>query len=886
MAITSSLIGLALWLLPRAFRRRFGGELGYAARRLAARARAEGGRRAAVACLARELAALLRLAIDLRRTRDNLPARRKAALMLDGILDDLRWSLRHARRRPAFTAAVTTTLAVAIAAAATAYGLATAVLWRPLPFDDAGRLVFVWEDGGAAERPSMRVTAGRYESWRESGVLPDIALFGAAGFTIEDADGASSVRGVRVSARYFDTLGVRAAIGRTFTEAEEAPGQDRLVILSDALWRQRFGGRSGVLGETVRLSGAPYTIVGVMPPLVFPGWPVNPATVTIDPEAIQLWVPILRTPQLLQNHRSHVFGVVARLPPGLTPEQAAERLDRSTREAVDRHGARLTPLRDQFVRDARLPLLLLIGSALAVLLVACANLAAMHASVFEGRREELGMRAALGATRPRLARQVATESLVVSVAAGALGVLLTRAALAAVPGLLPPTVPFLTLPALDLRVGAFGVALAIAAGLVVAAWPIRQLASASLMWRERAAVGRARVYRALVVAQIAVTVALVTAAGLLSQSLRSVRAVDPGFVVDGVLVADIGLPPAEYREAAAPVGFEDRFVAALESQPGVAGVALAYDHPLEANWTDAYRLSGEVAEAGADSSGQAELRIVSPGYFDALGVEILDGRAFGHRDDLERPGVAVVNEAFARAAGGRVIGRSLRTSSARFTWGEAAQVDFRIVGVVENERSRGLEIPVGPAMYLSTRQFPQHGVTMLLRTGRDPLAFAAGVRAALRAAEPGATLSAPRELSSILADQLVARRVTTGVIGWFALAALALAALGLYGLLAMHVAGRTREIGVRLAIGASPAVVARQVVGESLVNAALGVALGAALALATGRALRGLLVGVSARDPITLGVVALVLLAVATLAALFPARRAALVDPMCALRAE
>jgi putative ABC transport system permease protein len=803
------------------------------------------------------------------------------------LTDDVRWAVRYASRRPLFALAVTVTLAFSIAAATTAFGLATAVLWRMLPFRDADRLVFVWEEVDRdGEAHANRVTGGRHAAWRDTtSGLASISLFGSAGFTIDSAGGATSVRGVRVSANYFDTLGIRAALGRTFAPGDERPGQHLVVILSHAFWLDRLGGRREAIGETLRLSGQPYTIVGVMPPVTFPAWPVNPAAVTLDPDSRGLWVPIQRTPDLDQNGRSHVFGVLARLAPGMSEAEVVNRLNRTTSPAAaDPHRARLMPLREQFVADARTPLLALAGAALAVLLIACANLAALYVSAFESRRGELALRAAIGAGIPRLVRQLTIEALLLASLGAIGGLLIARAALAAVPALLPPSIPFLTMPRVDIGVALFGIALAVAASVILTGWPIVRLLLSAPSPRGMVARPRPVVYRVLVISQLSITVALVSTAGLLGQSLQTVERRDPGFALERVFVANIGLPSSPSTTPEHIALTEQRLLAAVARRPNVRAVATAYDHPLEANWSESPALVGETT--AEDQRQQLELRIVSPGYFEALDVELLDGRTFTDRDTFDGRGVAIVNEAVAQVAGGRLLGRRLRTGTPRGLYGDRAANEFEIVGIVENERFRGLEQPSLPAFYLSTRQFPQTGVALVARTNGDPLAIAPDVRAAIRGIDPSITFNQPTSLDALLADQLVTRRVTTDVIGGFALAALALAALGMYGLLVVVIGSRTREIGVRLAIGASPAVIAQKVVGDSLRNAGIGVALGCMLALMSGRLIQTLLVGVSPSDPRTLAIVAATLLAVSVGAALVPARRAARVDPVEALRAE
>jgi predicted permease len=805
--------------------------------------------------------------------------------MTPSIPDDLRFAFRYVRRRPLFSVTVMATLAVAIAAATTAYGLATAVLWRELPFEDASRLVFVWEsqERDGQTRPA-RVTGSRAAAWRDSSTaLSSMASFGAAGFTVDDAAGARSIHGVRVAANYFQTLGIAAALGRTFDPRDEVPGSERVVILSHALWQERFGARPAAVGETLRLSGQPYTIIGVMPPVVFPAWPVNPASVTLDADSRQLWVPIARTPALAQG-RAHVFGVVARLAPGFSAAQAQDELIRATSSAaLDPHGAVVSPFREQFVGDARLPLLVLAAAALAVLLIACANLAALYVAAFEARRAEFAMRAAVGAGLLRLIRQLTVETLLVTACGAVAGMLLARGALTLLPRRLPGTIPFLTAPALDLQVAMFAAVLAIAASGMLAAWPTWRLIRESPAPRGVAPPARSVVYRVLVMGQIGVTVALAVSAALLTRSLSSVRQRDPGFSIDRTFVADLSVPASRPPSARALAITEREILSRVAAVPGVRAVAAAYDHPLESNWTEGFTLIGDVSTRDATHSG--ELRIVSPGYFDAMDVAVRDGRALAESDDLDRPGAVVVNEAFAREIGGRVLGRRIRSDTPRFQFPDAPQ-EFVVVGVVEDERSRGLEAPAGPAVYMTTRQFPQHSFALIARTAGDPLLVTADVRAAVRGHSTAIAFDNPASLESLLAGQLVTRDLTTDVVSSFALSALALAALGMYGLLTVAVSGRTREIGVRLALGATPAGVAGHVLRDCLVNTGVGLLIGVALALASGRMIHSMLVGVGPYDVWTMIAVAALLAALAVVAALAPARRAARVDAMLALRAE
>jgi putative ABC transport system permease protein len=808
-----------------------------------------------------------------------------------GWMADVRWALRLLARRPAFAATVILTLAVAFSAVASAYGIATAVLWRPLPFAQPDRLVFVWENSATDGAVSAsRVTGFRFDQWvRGSRSLESMALFGSIGFLADQGNGAVIVHGARVSSNYFETLGISPVIGRGFAPSDSEPGQGQVVVLSHSLWTEWFGGRPDVIDRKIQLGRRPYTVIGVMPPVVFPAWPVNPAAVTLHSESRRLWVPITRTAAVTTTARAHVFGVVGRLREGVSMEAAQSELSQLTSTSdPDPHRALLRPFRDQFVRDARTPLIALIGAALAVLLVACTNLAALQGSSVEARRAELSVRAALGAGRARLARQFATEAVILVMCGGALALAASHIMLLRVPKLLPPSVPLLTMPSVNQEIVLLVVVMSVAATLALTAWPLAHArTSTSPAPRGNPPLARSLVFRGLVVAQIALAMALVAVAALLQRSLNTVRAQDAGFTIDRVLVGDVTLAGTAYRDPAGIVAGERRLASELAALPGATAVAFSYDHPLEANWSDSFALSGSAA-APDDIRGSAELRIVSPAYFATMQVEVLDGRALMEQDDLGATGAVVVNEAFARTVvDGPVLDRTLRSSSPRMSWNDPrVPTEFRIVGVVEDERFKGLEQPSAPAVYMSTRQFPQGQLVMLIRTAGDPGAIAGGARETVKRFDPQVPVGTLSPLTSILADQLVARRATTQVIDGFAAAGLGLAALGLYGLLALLVAGRMRETGIRLALGSSPAIEAVRVVRVCIISTSAGVACGLGLAMVAGRLVEGLLVGVSGRDALTLSVVSATMMGVAFVAASLPAWRAARVDPASVLRGE
>jgi putative ABC transport system permease protein len=873
-----------LRLLPRAFRSRFGHDVEDVALALSADARKQGGYVRQARYISREILEGLRLSVSLRvrrpGARDLRPAR---ILMRETLHQEIRWGLRHACRHPALAAMVVCTVALSVATATSGFSIASAVLWRPLPFDHPAELTFIWEEfEREGHRSPGRVTRARYSAWRQaSDGLASLALFGATGFTLDTIDGATTVRGLRVSSNYFETLGIRPVLGRTFSQTDEVPGSQYGVVLSSGFWRTQLGGRPDAIGTQIRLSGQAYTVLGVMPDAPFPGWPVNPADVTLDDQSFQVWVPLVRNPALEHDARAHVFGVLARLRVGVSAADLLARLDRTSGpSAAEPHGARLSPFREQFVASTRLPLMVLIAAAIAVLLIASANLAALQASLFEARRPELATRRALGASAAGLARQLGSETFVVVSAGTLIGLGLTHVALSMVPRLMPASVPLLAAPAIDLLSLAFAGFLGALTTTLVSGWPILRVLRRPPASRGVVPAGRGPVFRTLVAGQVAIAVALTFAAGLLGRSLTAIERQPLGFRAEGVLVADIGLRSAQ---GAGQSAAELSVVSALSALPGVTGVAMAYDHPLEANWSENPTVVSEADDVSA--APQVDLRIVSPGYFETLGVEVLEGRPLSDRDRFDAPGAVVVNEAFARQIGGRILGRRLRTGTPA-VMAPGAPREFEIVGIVVNERFRGLEHPAQPAYYLSTRQFPQASLSLLVRTQSDPMARAADVRSIVKSLDPRITLDQVTTLDAILDRQLKSRRLTTDLISGFATTALTLSALGIYGLMTMLVASRRREIGIRLAIGAAPGSVAREVIQGAVQHAAAGILVGVACAIAAGRLIQGLLVGVSHHDPFMLAAVVTVLLTTAVAAALVPALRAARVDPVDALRSQ
>jgi predicted permease len=875
-----------LRLLPAAFRERFGDDLREEWRRLRRRARTRRGRLAECVYLIRESGAFVRLVRDLRTRQVRQVRQLTTALAFAHVGQDMRGAWRQMKRRPGVTLAMMAILTLALTAAAVAFGVARGVLWRPLPFPEASRLVFVWErvEGDGTPGPA-RVTGRRFIDWRtRTSSFTSMSAFGAASLQVEGPDGINNVRGVRVSASFLDTLGVVPALGRGFTPVDQAPGAPRVVILSNAYWRQRMAGRTDVIGQALRVPGASYTIVGVMPDIWMPAWPVNPAAVTLDPESRQLWVPMAPDTALAESGRSHVMGVVGRLKDGRTLEMAEQELERSRRpDDLDRHGAMVRPFRAQVTGPARGPLVTLIGAAFCVWLVACLNLAALQLATFERRREEFATRFALGAAPRRLAAQLWIESAALVAAASLAALAATAGVFSALPARLSAHVPFVALPTVDVNVVVMVTGLACMTVALLTLWPMRRVQGLKGLEQQRALTVNPRVFRTLVVAQLAGTVALVVVSALLLRSFRVLQARDPGFDVRNVVAMDLGLPAARFAKPEPVTVFETALRDRLSAAPWADGAALAYDHPLEANWLDNVTIIGGPEGSAGDAAAQSQLRIVSPTYFRTLGVRVVEGRAFEDHEGLSSAGVVMVNEAFMRRTP-LTLGRRLRVSAPRFNWGAGVPEEFAIVGVVEDERFRGLEADVEPAVYVSTRQFPLSNFVLLVRASTARSDFGHALRALVRQVEPSVSLTAVTTMQDVQADQQLTRTLTTDLVGGFAGLSLLLASVGLHGLLTLIVTGRRREIGIRLALGASRGTVAGLVIRESVRPMLIGVLAGLLLAQLAGDSVRALLVDITASDPWSLAGVTIFMLIVGVAAAAVPARQATRVDPARTLR--
>ena len=802
---------------------------------------------------------------------------------------DVKYALRSLRRRPGFASTVVLTLALAIGATTAIFSVVNGVILRPLPFPEPERLVALRgepTDGDTEKVGSASSYPDFLDIRAQARSFSGLAALATRPATLTGPGGEPArVRSTSVTSDLWPMLAARPLIGRALLPEDEQPGAPAVALLSHALWQSRFGGDRGAVGRTVTLDGLPVTVVGVMPP----GLRLTGDT--------QIWRPFV--PDAVDRERgAHRLGVVGRLAPGVSLERAradvraiARRLELQYPEHNAKRGATLEPLRDALVGDTRAALLVLLGAVALVLLIGCANLASLFLARAAGREREIAVRTALGAGRGRLVRQWMTESLLLTLAGGAAGLAVAWAGMRALVLWAPRTLPRADEVALDLPVLLFLLAVSVGTGVLFGLLPMLQLrrddrSLGTLKDGGRGAtagVGRQRARQGLVVVEVALATVLVVGAALLLKSFWQISRTDPRFAPDGVLIAQLLPPQARYDSVTKVLQLYDRLREDVAALPGVQSVAVAYEHPLSAGWTSSYTIEGRDPPPRGQEP-EARVRPVAPGYFRTVGVRLVKGRDVSERDRAGAPGAVVVNEAFVRRhfRGVEPLGQRVLRQS----WWPGLPDAFEIVGVVADEPFDGLAGEPAPATYFPHAQFPMHEMWVLVRTTRDPEAFAPALRAAVWRLDPDLPVEGVRTMREVLGTSVAEPRFNTALIALFAGAALALAAVGIYGVLSYTVAQRTSEIGVRMALGAGRGRVLRLVVGQGMGVALLGIAVGTAGALALARVLTSLLYGVSERDPAIFAGVALLLATVAALAAYLPARRASRIEPVVALRYE
>jgi putative ABC transport system permease protein len=801
-------------------------------------------------------------------------------------------------RHRAFTVAALLTLALGIGANTAVFSLVWTVLLKPLPYAEPERLVAVWNRWDGA--PTAPLSDPEYLDYAERTGSLAIAAQAPSSMNLGGIDTPERVSGVAVTANLLEVLGVAPALGRGFRGEEERAGNGRVALLSDALWRRRFGADAGAVGRTVSVDGEPFEIVGVLPR----GF-LLPIELRM-PGGADLLVPLALDRAASRAKRGgHFLQAVARLAPGA--DLARARAETATlvaglaRTYPDEHdqgnfGIAVVPLRTDLLGPSRPVLLVLAGAVGLVLLLTCANVAGLLLARAEGRRHELAVRTALGADRFRLIRQLLTEAAALSLAGAVLGLAVAAALVRAVAALSPASLPRLDQATLDGPVLLFAAAVGLAASLAFGALPALQISRAGVgsvlgETTRGSAGGRATARRALVAAQVSIAVVLLAGAGLLLKSFARLQSVPAGFDPERTLSLRLTVPESRYPGRDEVTAFFARLVDDVRTLPGVVSAGAANGLPLAVRTGDwSFDVEGR-ARAGSRHDGAADWFAVTPGYFETLRVPLVRGRLPAPADGRDAPAVIFLNETAARQlfAGADPLGQRLRlthTTGPEQPWRTVA-------GIVGDVRHRGLERPPRPEMYLPHAQF-QHfsagtqarALSVVVRTDVPPLTIVPAVRAAVTRLDPEVPVAQVRTMDTVVAGSLADRRRDLTLLGAFAVLALALSAVGLYGLCATTVAQRAREIGVRMALGAARGQVARLILGQSLRLVQAGLLAGLAMALLAAGALRGMLFEVAPRDASVLAGVALVLLVTGAFASLVPALRAARSDPAAALRDE
>ena len=824
--------------------------------------------------------------------------------MLDTLLLDVRYAVRTLQRSPGFTAAVVLTLGLGIGANTAIFSVVDGVLLRPAPVEDIGRLVTVWQTDRKSSTTREPSSIPDYFDFRQRAThFEQLAAFTPAEVNLTPPEGEPSrLAAIALTHEMLPMLGIRPLRGRVFNAEEDQPGGPRAVLISEDLWARLFGRSDNAIGQALLINDNSWTIVGVMPAsgdfgmlqiLGAAAYSRGFADRGGRPR-VDVWAPLRAGPDASRDN--HPIIVLGRLRAGTSVAAAQQEmatigadLEREYPQSNDARGVNVEPLKEVVFGPVRPALLVLLGAVALVLLVACANVANLLLARGEARGREVTVRLALGAPTRRLVRQFLVESAVLVVAGAVLGVFVASSGLDLLLALAPASLPRVDDVGIDVRVLAATLVMSVVATVVFGLLPARQAlrrgGQSPLHADARVGSGReqARFRSGLVVAELTLAVMLMAGAGLLIRSLWQLQQVNPGFQAAGVLKAEFALPASRYpRDFSVyprwveTVRFTDELRRRVAAVPGVEAVAIAGAHPLDAGFTSSITVVGREAES--HDWPEPAIRNVDAGYFEAVQLAKLDGRLFTFADDAGAPPVILINESARRRffAGHEPIGQQIRL------WG----ANRTVIGVVANERIRGLTEAAPPGVYLPLAQAPTSGGSVLVRTAGDPVAVAPSLRRIVRDLDAALPLFAVEPLERTLADSIGQRRFTMLVLGVFAAVALLLAVIGVHGVLSYTVSQRTREIGIRMALGADLGTVRSLVLSQGARMVVAGLGLGLVGALIVTRALTSLLYGVSPADPLTFGAIALLLAGVAMLACWLPAQRAARTDPLIAIRSE
>lgn len=800
---------------------------------------------------------------------------------------DLRYGIRVLLTKPGFTAVALVTLALGIGANTMIFSVVNAVLLRPLPFPDSSRLVRI---GESHQRVASQTSNFTYASFLDLGEQTEsLEHIAASRFWTENlTDGSEpeEVFSMLVSAQFFPALGVAPMLGRTFQPEEDQPGRDNVAVISNGLWQRRYGADPGLLGKTIKVSGVDRTVIGVMPPGFQSGF--------IFSGQYDLWTPLVATGMLRDNRRSHLLAVIARLRSGATMEQAQAELA-SFAGRVEEQNPGIDPdlavnvigLQERLVAPLRPALIVLLCAVGFVLLIACANVANLLLARAATREREMAIRLALGAGRGRLVRQLLTESVLLAVAGGAAGLLLAVWGIDTIKAINQGNLPRLGEVSIDAQVLGFTLLISLLTGILFGMAPVLQLPHLSLHEvikegaRGSGGTRRRWVRQALVVSEVALALVLLIGAGLLINSFWRLQQVDRGFDAENVLTIRLTLPRAKYARNDQQVAFLKEVLERVSQAPRVRSAGATSTLPLNGGPATDFEIEGR-APAVPGEEPSADIRIVDPNYFRTMSIPLRAGRSFTERDTASAPTVMVINEHMARRfwPNEEPVGKRVTMKD----WGPP--LTGEVVGVVGDVKSSGLDSETRPMIYWPYPQFPTIFNNIVVKTDSDPSSVAAALKSQIWSVDQELPISSISTMEKVLANSVAPRRFNMLLLGIFAAVALALAAVGIYGVISYTVSQRTHEIGIRVALGARSADVLKLVVVQGMSLALAGVGVGLLAAFGLTRLMSGLLFEVGPTDAATYLVIASLLTGVALVACLVPARRAIKVDPMTALRYE
>jgi putative ABC transport system permease protein len=815
---------------------------------------------------------------------------------MNGIPQDMKYALRQLRKAPGFATIAVITLALGIGANTAIFSVVNAVLLRPLAFKDADRLVRIWHVPPQASFPGIKtfsVSAANYLDWqKQNDVFDKMAVYHYGGFTLSSGDHAEQVDSTGVSADFFGTLGVQPMLGRTFTPEEDKPGQSHVVVLSNRFWQEHFGSNRDIVGRTITLDGASYSVIGVMPPSFrFPDYAL-------------MWTPLGWTDQEKAVRGNHNDQVIARLKPGVDLKQAqaemntiSSRLAQQYPEEDKGWGATVVPLQADLVSDVRPALLVLLGAVGFVLLIACVNVANLSLARIFSRHKEIAIRTAMGASSARIMRQILAESVLLALLGGALGLAFSHFGVRLIMAFLANRLPQSTEVGLSAEVLGFTALVSVATGIAAGIFPAIHLSRSNVNQALKEGLGRTgsdsggnATRSALVVVEVSLSLVLLVGAGLMIRSFQFLRHVDPGFDSSGVLTMTAAVSRNKFPQPQEELSFFQRVLERVRSLPGVISAGVIDDipfgpdgshQPIAVEWWPVVPTSEQP---------EVDVAIISAGYVSAMRIPVLRGRDFTDSDVEGRPAAILISASLAKQfwPNQNPIGKHITLS---FFPG----ISREVVGVVGDVKSDGLDqtrtasalyLPMGQVSAVANETWRSYPMTIVVRSASNPTSLVSAVTNAVRETDRDVPIVDVRTMDELVKSSLSQQRFSLLLLGAFAMLAVLLAAVGIYSVLSYSVRRRVQEIGIRLALGARLSDVLRMIVIEGMKPTLLGVSIGIVGALALAKVMATLIYGVKPTDPITFLAVAVLLAIVALLATIVPAYRAAKVDPMVALRYE